>query len=140
MEKDPQLGIVEVQPGLHLLRTGGVSRNISEFLASGQLVPLIEALQAKFDIVIIDTPPAGVFPDAASLAKVCHELIYVCRFGKTSRQQVRGVLERLRKTGLDFSGIVLNSMPVGLMGSHYYSGYGYHGSKYYKNYETPKKS
>ena len=131
---------MEIHPGLYLLRAGGVSRNLSEFLESGQLVPLIEALQATFDVVIVDTPPAGVFPDAAALAKVCHELVYVCRFSKTSRQQVRGVLERLRKTGLDFPGIVLNSMPIGLLGSQYYSGYGYYGSEYYKNYEGAKKS
>ncbi len=140
LEKNPRLGIVEIHSGLYLLRAGGVSRNLSEFLAAGQLVPLIEALQSKFDVVIVDTPPAGVFPDAAALAKICHELVYVCRFSKTSRQQVRGVLERLRKTGLDFPGIVLNSMPIGLLGSQYYSGYGYYGSKYYKNYEGTKKS
>ena len=140
VDKDPRLGIVEIHPGLYLLRAGGVSRNISEFVASGQLVSLVEALQSKFDIVIVDTPPAGIFPDAAAIARVCHELVYVCRFNKTSRQQVRVVLERLRKTGLDFPGIVLNSMPVGFLGSHYYSGYGYYGSKHYKNYEQATKS
>jgi capsular exopolysaccharide synthesis family protein len=129
--QDPALGIVEVAPGLHLLRAGGVSRKATELLAGEQVVPLLEQLQRDFDIVIIDTPPAGVFPDAIAFARLCHELVFVCRFNSVTRPAVRGVLERFRQAGLELPGVVLNAMPSGFGGATYYYGYSYHQAKGY---------
>lgn len=129
---DDLLGIVEVVPGLFLLRAGGTSRRATELMqAGGRLSALIGALQQRFDILILDTPPAGVFPDALALADVAHEFIYICRFNTVSRQAVREVLQRLRKTELEFPGIVLNAMPTGAAGAYYYRGYSYHETKRY---------
>ena len=137
--KDEALGIVEIHPGLFLLRAGGLSRKASELMESGRLVALFAALQRQFDVMIFDTPPAGVFSDSIAFAKVCHELVYITRFNTASRQAVRDVLTRLRPTGLECLGIVLNAMPSGIAGSYYYQGYGYHRSKSYsKHYEKPK--
>lgn len=137
---DPLLGLVEVSPGLRLLRAGGISRKATELLSGDRIVPLIEELQRAFDVVIIDTPPAGVFPDAVSFAKLCHEVVFVCRFNTVTRQSVRGVLERFRQTGLELPGIVLNAMPAGFGGSTYYYGYSYHQAKGYgKAYAQPAK-
>ncbi|MEY2882134.1 MAG: hypothetical protein RLZZ15_4514 [Verrucomicrobiota bacterium] len=138
--KDPRLGIVEIYPGLCLLRTGGISRKASELMEGDRLPELFRALQRQFDVMIVDTPPAGIFPDAVGFAKVCHEFIYICRFNTASRQAVRGVLERLTQTGLEFPGVVLNAMPTGLGGSYYYKGYSYHSAKSYaKHYGEPAK-
>ncbi|HVU25856.1 MAG TPA: polysaccharide biosynthesis tyrosine autokinase, partial [Opitutus sp.] len=136
---DPRLGIVEVTKNLFLLRTGGNTRRASEIVATGKLTPLITALQREFDILIFDTPPAGVFPDAISFSTFCHELVFICRFGIASRQQVRGLLERWRQTGLDLPGIVLNALPSGrTSGYYYYHGYGA-SSRYAKYYSGAKQ-
>lgn len=136
---DPRLGILEPVPGLHLLRAGGLSRKATELIDGGRLTALISALQRQFDVVIVDTPPAGVFSDAIGFSKVCHELIYICRFNTVSRQAVRDVLQRLRQTGLEVPGIVLNAMPSGFAGSYYYKGYSYQRAKYYsKRYQQVK--
>ncbi len=137
--EDPALGLVAVHPHLHLLRTGGVSRKVSEMLEGRRLLDLFEALQRSFDVVIIDTPPAGVFPDAEAFAPLADELIYVCRFAGPSRANVRQVLQRLRKTNLAFPGVVLNAMPANRGGSQYYSGYGYYGSRQYAEYYNEKR-
>lgn len=140
IEKDEHLGLVEITKNLFLLRTGGNTRHASELVGAGRFAELVAALQRRFDVVIFDTPPAGVFPDAISFAGMCNELIFVCRFGKVPRQQVRGVLDRLRQTGLEFPGIVLNAMPSGRgSGHYYYYSYGSTG-RYAEHYsEKPKK-
>jgi polysaccharide biosynthesis transport protein len=139
--KDKNLGITEIYPGFHLLRAGGISRRASELMEGGRLAPLLVALQRHFDITILDTPPAGIFPDAVAFARICHELIYICRFNSASRQAVRETLQRLRQTELDIPGVVLNAMPAGFAGSYYYKGYSYQQAKYYnKRYREPASS
>lgn len=139
IETNPDLGLVEVAPRLMLLRAGGSTRRASELIGSGRINPLIEALQRRFDIVIIDTPPLGVFSDAISFAEFCHEFVFVCRFGMASRQQVRTVIERVRQSGPDFLGVVLNALPAG-RGTSYYYYHGYSSDKRYaKHYGTPAK-
>jgi polysaccharide biosynthesis transport protein len=129
--QDPVLGIHEVAPNLHLLRTGGSSRKATELLAAETLPHLIEELQRHYDVLIIDTPPAGVFPDAVSFAKFCHEVVFVCRFNTVTRQAVRSVLARFRQAQIETPGVVLNAMPTGFGGATYYYGYGYHQAKRY---------
>jgi len=129
--QDPALGITAVAPGLHVLRTGGSSRKATELLAGEKLPRLIEELQRHYDVLIIDTPPAGVFPDAVAFAKLCHELVFVCRFNTVTRQAVRSVLARFRQAGIETPGVVLNAMPSGFGGATYYYGYGYHQAKRY---------
>jgi len=134
---DASLGIREVSPGLFLLRTGGTSRRASEIIAGARVAPLITDLQRRFDILIFDTPPAGVFSDAVSFATFCHELVFVCRFGVASRHQVHSVLAHLRQTGLEFPGVVLNALPSG-RGSGYYYQQGYNAAGHYANYYASK--
>ena len=139
--KNPKLGILEIHPNLYLLRTGGLSRRASELMDLGKLTQLLETLQRQFDIMILDTPPAGIFPDALAFAKVCHELVYICRFNAVSRNAVRDVLERLRQTELEIAGVVLNAMPAGFAGQYYYKGYSYQRAKYYtKHYQAQAKT
>jgi len=136
-EQDERLGIVEIAPNHYLLRAGGSSRRASEIVGSGRLNALVTALQRRFDVLIFDAPPAGVFSDAISFAQFCNEFVFVCRFGVASRQQVRNVLERLRQTGLDFPGIVLNALPAG-RGTGYYYYHGYGSSRRYAKYYSRK--
>jgi polysaccharide biosynthesis transport protein len=137
---DEKLGLIEVLPGLFLLRAGGVTRKATELLETGRLPVLFAALQRHFDVMIFDTPPAGVFSDAVAFARVCHELVYICRFNAVSRQAVREVLERLRHTELEFTGVVLNAMPAGFGGNYYYKHSSYQRSKSYAPQRVVEKT
>lgn len=131
------LRIAEAYPGLHVLCAGGLSRKATELMEGGRLAALLTALQSRFDVVIVDTPPAGIFPDAVAFAKVCHELVFVCRFNAASRTIVRETVQRLLQSGMEFPGIVLNGMPTGLGTGYYYKAYSYNRAKYYgKQAET----
>ncbi len=139
LEKNEHLGLVEISPRHFLLRAGGNTRRAAELIGSGRLTELVKALQLRFDVIIFDTPPAGVFSDAIAFAEFCQECILVCRSSKVSRQQVRAVLDRLRQTEMDFPGVVLNALPVGRGTGYYYYG-GYDSSqRYAKEYSEEKK-
>lgn len=130
--QDVNLGIKECADRLFVLRTGGTTRRSTEVLGSPAMNGLLERLRSAFDIVIIDTPPAGVFPDALTLAEHAQELVYVIRYNHVARPAVRRVVDLLVKTGVSMSGVVLNLMPAGVGSAVYYTGYGHYHSKYYK--------
>ncbi len=130
---DPNLGIIAVSPGLYLLRSGGVSRKLTEMLQSSALVPLIQTLQHHFDVILIDTSPAGVFPDAEAFCRLADGLIYICGFNGPTRLHVRQTLNRLGQRGVPFLGAVLNSVPPGRVGGNYLSAWS-HGRRHYRGY------
>src|SRR5699024_9390485 len=64
LRDDENLGITEVWPNLFLLCAGGQTKRATEAISNPRIVDLIEELKREFDVLIIDTPPLGVFPDA----------------------------------------------------------------------------
>lgn len=138
--EDKDLGIRKCSDNLYLLPTGGSTRKSSEVLNSEPFEKLLEALRREYDLIIIDTPPAGVFPDALAMADHAAEMIYVVRYNHVSRPAVRRIVERIATTGIEQPGIVLNMMPAGRSSSAYYSGYGYYGSKHYAGYKKSDKA
>lgn len=123
------MGIREVAPNLFLLRAGGHTRKATEKLKDPRVEKFFAALRTRFDMVIVDTAPAGVFPDALALAGFADESLYVARYGKVNRQQVKSFLDRLGETDALPAGIVLNAMPHGKRSS-----YGYYGNYKYQSY------
>jgi polysaccharide biosynthesis transport protein len=130
----PELGILEVEPGLFLLRAGGHTKKATEVIMNPKLEGLLTALRKKFDLLVIDSPPVGIFPDALTLAPMVDEMLYVCRFGKVNRQHARTSLDRLDETDADLLGVVMNDMPSRSAGQYSNYGYGTTGYKYAKYY------
>ncbi|MEL7012487.1 MAG: AAA family ATPase, partial [Pseudomonadota bacterium] len=52
---------------------------------------LLTKLRAHYDIVVLDLPPVQGVADTRLLAKLCHRLIYVVRWGVTQRKHVKWV-------------------------------------------------
>ena len=85
---------------------------------------LLETSQHIYDLVIIDTPPLGLFSDALLLARYADVVALVARHNKTSRKDLTGALDLLKKTNVSSVGVILNAAPSGQ--PHAY-GYGYYG-------------
>lgn len=134
-QENEDLGIMVAAPNLHLLRTGGTTRQSTEILGGAPFQSLCEALRHHYDLIIFDTPPAGVFPDAMVLAEKADELIYVVRYNHVNRPTARRIVTKINKTGIAQLGVVLNLMPSGVASGGYYSSYGHYGSKYYSSKE-----
>ena len=67
-------------------------------------------------------------------------MIYICRFNKANKSQIKKSLERLSKSEIALAGIVLNGLPGGRSSSYYdYYGYGYGDNKSYQAYYSQKR-
>jgi succinoglycan biosynthesis transport protein ExoP len=128
------LGIISLPDGTHFLPSGGTDPQPTRYLIAAGMAQMFEQLSGEFDIVIIDTPPAGVFQDALILAKYSHETILIARDGKAQTAQVQRVIADLEKTPSPVVGVVLNAFAPGATHPHmayrhlaekYGYGYGY---------------
>lgn len=128
------VGIVPVTDDLHLLPAGRAPHNPTELLDRLSRRETLQPLLQNYDIVIFDTPPAAVFPDALLLARSCHEMIYVCRYRSVRLAVVRKVLDRFHESGISMLGVVLNHLPDAKARSYGYHGYGTQSAAYYKAY------
>lgn len=129
------LGILPITENLSVLRTGGSSNRPTEMFDRESFRDLFERLRGNYDLIVIDTPPVGVFPDAILLAGMADEVVYTCQFKKVNKKQIKTYLERIRETGVPLTGLVLNGVPAGRSAAYYdYYGYGYNGAAKYKKY------
>jgi capsular exopolysaccharide synthesis family protein len=127
-------GIVSVAEYLDLLPAGSSTDRPTEFLDRLSRRETLQPLLDKYDLVIFDTPPAAVFPDALMLARCCHEMIYVCRYRTVRPTVISRVLDRFNDTGISCLGIVLNQLPENMARTYGYHGYGTQAADYYKAY------
>jgi len=126
----PELGMVKLNENLSLLRSGGSNRRPTSMIQDDAFERLIRELKQEFDMVILDSPPGMVFPDALLLAQHADEVVLVCRFNKVSKLKVKVFLDRLRTTETPLLGVVFNGAPSsGTSGTSYYD------YKAYKEYE-----
>ncbi len=128
------LGVMSLPDGTFFLPSGGTDAQPTRYLIAAGMSTMFEQLSREFDIVVIDTPPAGVFQDALILAKYCHETILIARDGKAQTAQVQRVIADLDKTSSPAVGVVLNAFAPGATHPHmayrhladkYGYGYGY---------------
>lgn len=138
--EDEHLGITEYCPNFYLLRTGGINRKPTELFNQEKMEQLMLALKEKFDVIVLDSPPVGLFPDALLLAQKSDFIFYVCRFNKVSMFKIQHFVEKLKETSCKLSGLILNGIPAGRASGYYhYYGYGSYSNYEYKNYYKPKK-
>ncbi len=133
-------GIVQIGEYLDLLPSGRAVANPTALLDQLSHRETLQPLLQNYDLLVFDTPPAAIFPDALLLARSCHELIYVCRYRTVRPQVVRKVLDRFRGAGVSILGVVLNQMPESKSQRYGYSGYGTMSAKYYKAYAKDDSS
>jgi capsular exopolysaccharide synthesis family protein len=127
-------GIIQVSENFDFLPAGRGMDRPTELLDRLSRREMLQPLLQDHDLIIFDTPPAAVFPDALMLARCCHEMIYVCRFRTVRLAIVRKVLNRFQDTGISLLGCVLNQMPESKVRRYGYHGYGTQSADYYKAY------
>lgn len=136
---DPQkLGITNISASFDLLPAGDAIKNPTELIDQIAACDLFNKLSKIYDLVVIDTPPSVVFPDALLLSRFCSELIYVCRFKTVRRALIKKSLSKFAESGITPLGIVLNCVPSSALLNYGYDGYGAYDSDYYKSYQSEK--
>lgn len=108
LEPGGPLTLRKLPDGVDLLTAGGSDSQPGHLIVSKGMGRLVERLKERYDVVIIDTPPAGVFQDALILARHAGDLLLVARGGVAPVVQVRKVIEDFSRAHLQFRGVVLN--------------------------------
>lgn len=93
----------------YVLSNKGSAVATDALLMSRTFDRLIEFARENFDVVIVDTPPAGIVVDAAIIARHCDAALFVVRYASTSQHQVKHGVREILRLNLPVCG-VLNQM------------------------------
>jgi capsular exopolysaccharide synthesis family protein len=112
---------------LSIITSGSLPPNPAELLSSNKMISIIEDLKKKFDIIVMDTPPA-IVTDAQVLASKADGVIYVLQPGKTRAVAAKMPLEEFDRVGANLIGVIMNRIPRSR--GYYYGGYSYYAPSY----------
>jgi capsular exopolysaccharide synthesis family protein len=120
---DDKLPVFAVTETLSVVPAGRADDDPMSALTSPRMQRILEQATARFDHVLIDSPPIGTLADSSLLARVIDTAILVVRAGRTSYPAVQKAVETLGRDRV--FGIVLNGVD-----DMYASGY----RRYYQAY------
>ncbi|MBD0863953.1 polysaccharide biosynthesis tyrosine autokinase [Gordonia sp. zg691] len=95
---------------LDVLVAGALPPNPAELLGSQRARDGLEALQASYDFVIVDTPPVLPVADAAILSQYMDGALVVVRAGRTRSQDLTTAFDSLMTAKASILGVVLNDV------------------------------
>ena len=112
-----------IYTNVSVVTAGPLPPNPSELLGSARMQEVLERLRGRFDIVLLDSPPALVVTDASVLSTLVDGLVVVARAGKTRRGALKATIEELAQSGRPIAGVILNRV-AGREAGYYYYAYG----------------
>ncbi|GMM85634.1 polysaccharide biosynthesis tyrosine autokinase [Pseudoalteromonas sp. MTN2-4] len=114
--------------GLDVMTRGQIPPNPSELLMHENFSKLVEEVSAKYDLVIIDTPPILAVTDPAIVSAHAGSTLLVTRFGQNHVKELELTRNRFEQNGIDVKGVVFNG--VVKKASNAYGYYGYYNYEY----------
>ena len=132
LENGMPLGLAALPsvPGLRVLTAGPQPPNPTEMVGSARMRALLASLvgaagsgAAMADIVVVDTPPAAVFPDAARIAAMADATILVIDRSRAREAPVRRMRSALEQVQARMIGIVVNRVHRVTEQTYYYEAY-----------------
>jgi len=127
---------VQPVPGLGDVLLGEKTNvNAADLFSSTAFAGFLQKAREIYDIVLIDTPPVLVVPDARIIAQHVDSVVFVVRWDRTPETQVQDSLHMLETVNARISGMVLSQIdPRGMRRYGYgdrYGAYAAYGAKYY---------
>jgi succinoglycan biosynthesis transport protein ExoP len=92
-----------------VLPAGPIPADPNALLGSTEMKAVLAELSERFDIVLLDAPATLAYSDAEILINAADGAIIVCSAGKTSRNELRAVIESVQ----DIHGRVLGTVLIG---------------------------
>jgi capsular exopolysaccharide synthesis family protein len=137
-EKNPEnlLKPLPQLPNLKIITSGPIPPNPAELLSSNEMKTLLQFLKGNFKHILVDSPPAISFTDAAILSTLVDGVVIVAMAGKSSTHLIKRFKTRLTNMGARIYGVVLNGIKPNSLEYGYY-GYGYGGYNSYYSYDDP---
>jgi tyrosine-protein kinase Etk/Wzc len=121
-EDQPLEGLLHpVTPNLRVLTSGSESPNPGALLVSQRAQAIWKPLSELADLVIVDTPPVLLVPDARMIAASADAAIVVLTRG-TKRHAAHDAVTLLGRAGTEVLGVMWNREPSGRRVGSYYRG------------------
>ncbi|MBX7061078.1 MAG: polysaccharide biosynthesis tyrosine autokinase [Pyrinomonadaceae bacterium] len=124
-------------PHLKIITSGPIPPNPAELLSSNEMRNLLQFLRGRFKHIIIDSPPAISFTDAAILSTQVDGVVLIAMAGKSSMHLMRQFRTRISALGARIYGVVLNGITSESVEYDYYGTGYYHYYKHRADDETP---
>jgi capsular exopolysaccharide synthesis family protein len=119
---------VESEPRLSVIASGPRPPDPSVLLSPNFTRGFFEELRARYDYVVLDTPPLLPVADAMVASESADAVVFVVRAGSTTRRQVHRAVELLQRLDILLLGTLLtHTGDDGGYGELYGYGYGYIG-------------
>jgi capsular exopolysaccharide synthesis family protein len=96
---------------LTLLPRGASQLHGPEMLLSPAMSALLEDLEKRYDVVIMDSPPLGAGIDPFVLGTATGSMLLVLRSGETDKRMAQAKLKMLNRLPIRLLGAVLNATP-----------------------------
>lgn len=127
-----EVAVASEVPGLSVLPTGPLPPNPAELLDSDPMDEVLREAITRYDIVLLDSPPAIVLTDAVLLASRVDETILVAECDHVSRSAFDEMVRLIRNARGSVLGALLNKLKLSTSDYYYY----YYYYDYYTS-ETP---
>lgn len=110
--------------GFDLITLSAHAPQLFDEAPSARLENLITMLKARYDLVVIDSPPLLLVADTKRMAQLADSVVLLVRQNKTRRSAVRESVRALEAVGVRSLGIVMTMVdPRGDEYDYIYSGY-----------------
>ena len=118
-------------PNAYVVPCGRTVENSLQLLATPRMKEMMDVLSGSFDLVLIDTAPAGTISDALEIAKYCSGALIVVGYNVGHKREIIELADSIQRTGCPVLGVELNQVEINsLANRNSYYGYG----KYYHYY------
>jgi capsular exopolysaccharide synthesis family protein len=105
-EEDHKIPLLRLTDHLSILTAGRPDRDPMSVLSSDRMKRVLQEASARFDWVVIDTPPVALLTDAHLLASLVDAVLIVIQSGKTPLAPINKAIEAVGRERV--LGIVLN--------------------------------
>jgi len=122
---DQKLSLIQISEHLTVLPAGRPDPDPMSGLTSDRMRRIIEEAAARYDWVIIDTPPVGFLSDANLLVAMVDVALFVVRAGKSPYRLIQRALDAVGRNRI--LGVVLNAVDENVDAASY-NYYGYYGA------------
>jgi capsular exopolysaccharide synthesis family protein len=123
--------------GAEFVMAGPPVPDPAALLASERMRELLRDVGARYDLVLLDSPPILSVSDARVLSQMADKSVFLVQWGKTRRNDVMMGVKQMIEAGADLAGLVLNRVDVKRHAQYGYRDSGhYYDDKYTKYYNA----
>jgi tyrosine-protein kinase Etk/Wzc len=113
--------------GIDVLPSGPVPEDPTKLVESRKIRDILAQLNARYDLVILDTPPILAVNDALVLGRLADATVMIMGAGMVSFSAFDHAKEQLDRAGINLLGIILNKFKTQGAKYYYYRQYGKYG-------------